>query len=87
MASNMSYLHDLLILSCLSAISKRGSGLVSSYCLNVCLMLEKSPDCVYALRGRGAIKPQITRTMTAPTTAPISPAPSSALYHPIAWPI
>src|SRR3954451_5506642 len=34
-------------------------------------------------RRRLAINPQI---IIAPTTAPISPAPSSALYHPMAWP-
>src|SRR5262249_2298154 len=30
--------------------------------------------------------PQITSTITAPTMAPIKPAPSPARYQPIAWP-
>ena len=34
-----------------------------------------------------ATRLQITSTMIAPTTAPIRPAPSPALYQPIAWPI
>jgi hypothetical protein len=37
-------------------------------------------------RRRGARKPQTTSTITAPMTAPTSPAPSPALYQPIACP-
>jgi hypothetical protein len=39
-----------------------------------------------SVAGGLAIRPQITRTITAPTTAPIRPAPSSARYQPIACP-
>src|SRR5947209_8779694 len=40
----------------------------------------------YTFAVRPANIPQITSTMTAPTTAPISPAPSPAWYHPTACP-
>src|SRR5262249_36869931 len=45
-----------------------------------------SPHLHYALAPRCAMSPQMTSTMTAPTTAPSRPAPSPALYHPIACP-
>jgi hypothetical protein len=40
----------------------------------------------YVRSSRGAITPQTTKTMIAPTIAPMKPASSPALYHPTAWP-
>jgi len=39
-----------------------------------------------AVRRRPAKSPYTKSTMIAPTTAPISPAPSPGRYHPRAWP-
>src|SRR4029077_14676952 len=54
-----------------------------------CVKMQRSDakkPSAYVRPRRGAMNPHTARTMIAPTIAPMKPAFSPALYHPIAWP-